>query len=40
MVVTARYNSINFSRLQIPGAVEYGATSDDLFWLKKTPGKT
>uniref|UniRef100_K1PLR1 Thioredoxin reductase 2, mitochondrial n=1 Tax=Magallana gigas TaxID=29159 RepID=K1PLR1_MAGGI len=25
---------------QIPGAVEYGVTSDDLFWMKKSPGKT
>ncbi|XP_040272261.1 thioredoxin reductase 2, mitochondrial isoform X2 [Bufo bufo] len=25
---------------QIPGALEYGITSDDLFWLKKSPGKT
>ena len=24
----------------IPGAKEYGITSDDLFALKKTPGKT
>nr|AIC37512.1 thioredoxin reductase [Dugesia japonica] len=24
----------------IPGAKEFGITSDDLFWLKNTPGKT
>lgn len=24
----------------IPGAKEYAITSDDLFWLKKNPGKT
>ncbi|XP_075072762.1 thioredoxin reductase 2, mitochondrial isoform X2 [Mixophyes fleayi] len=24
----------------IPGAVEHGITSDDLFWLKESPGKT
>ncbi|KAG7222078.1 hypothetical protein INR49_016648 [Caranx melampygus] len=24
----------------IPGAIEHGITSDDLFWLKKSPGKT
>jgi pyruvate/2-oxoglutarate dehydrogenase complex dihydrolipoamide dehydrogenase (E3) component len=24
----------------IPGAKEYGITSDDLFWMKKEPGKT
>ncbi|KAM9330863.1 thioredoxin reductase 2, mitochondrial [Gastrophryne carolinensis] len=24
----------------IPGAVEHGITSDDLFWLKQSPGKT
>ncbi|XP_077165112.1 thioredoxin reductase 2, mitochondrial isoform X1 [Paroedura picta] len=24
----------------IPGALEHGITSDDLFWLKKSPGKT
>uniref|UniRef100_A0A665X1D6 thioredoxin-disulfide reductase (NADPH) n=1 Tax=Echeneis naucrates TaxID=173247 RepID=A0A665X1D6_ECHNA len=24
----------------IPGAVEHGITSDDMFWLKKSPGKT
>ncbi|KAM9858543.1 thioredoxin reductase 2, tandem duplicate 2 [Aulostomus maculatus] len=24
----------------IPGAVEHGITSDDIFWLKKSPGKT
>jgi thioredoxin reductase (NADPH) len=24
----------------IPGAKEYGITSDDLFWMKKPPGKT
>mmetsp|Transcript_4880 Transcript_4880/g.4644 ORF Transcript_4880/g.4644 Transcript_4880/m.4644 type:complete len:105 (+) Transcript_4880:342-656(+) len=24
----------------IPGAKEYGITSDDIFWLKKNPGKT
>ncbi|KAG8455938.1 hypothetical protein GDO86_001945 [Hymenochirus boettgeri] len=26
--------------MHIPGAVEYGITSDDLFWLKESPGKT
>uniref|UniRef100_A0A8C3APE6 Thioredoxin reductase 2 n=1 Tax=Cyclopterus lumpus TaxID=8103 RepID=A0A8C3APE6_CYCLU len=25
---------------QIPGAMEHGLTSDDIFWLKKSPGKT
>ncbi|KAJ7412056.1 thioredoxin reductase 2 [Willisornis vidua] len=25
---------------QIAGALEYGITSDDLFWLKESPGKT
>ncbi|MEQ2157540.1 hypothetical protein GOODEAATRI_002809, partial [Goodea atripinnis] len=25
---------------QIPGAVEHGITSDDIFWLKRAPGKT
>ncbi|XP_007557004.1 thioredoxin reductase 2, tandem duplicate 2 [Poecilia formosa] len=25
---------------QIPGAVEHGITSDDVFWLKQSPGKT
>ncbi|KAG8597326.1 hypothetical protein GDO81_002249 [Engystomops pustulosus] len=25
---------------EIPGALEYGITSDDLFWLKQSPGKT
>ncbi|OWK14141.1 TXNRD2, partial [Cervus elaphus hippelaphus] len=25
---------------QIEGALEYGITSDDLFWLKEAPGKT
>ncbi|XP_068577012.1 thioredoxin reductase 2, tandem duplicate 2 [Cebidichthys violaceus] len=25
---------------EIPGAVEHGITSDDIFWLKKSPGKT
>ncbi|KAM4579394.1 thioredoxin reductase 2, tandem duplicate 2 [Fundulus diaphanus] len=25
---------------QIPGAAEHGITSDDIFWLKKSPGKT
>ncbi|KAM9810888.1 thioredoxin reductase 2, tandem duplicate 2 [Neosynchiropus ocellatus] len=24
----------------IPGAVEHGITSDDIFWLRKSPGKT
>ncbi|XP_026177114.1 thioredoxin reductase 2, tandem duplicate 2 isoform X3 [Mastacembelus armatus] len=24
----------------IPGAMEHGLTSDDIFWLKKSPGKT
>ncbi|KAM9742927.1 thioredoxin reductase 2, tandem duplicate 2 [Menidia menidia] len=24
----------------VPGAVEHGITSDDLFWLRKSPGKT
>ncbi|KAL0979214.1 hypothetical protein UPYG_G00182220 [Umbra pygmaea] len=24
----------------VPGAIEHGITSDDLFWLKETPGKT
>uniref|UniRef100_A0A8C7VBI0 thioredoxin-disulfide reductase (NADPH) n=1 Tax=Oncorhynchus mykiss TaxID=8022 RepID=A0A8C7VBI0_ONCMY len=24
----------------IPGAVEHGITSDDIFWLKESPGKT
>ncbi|XP_040011495.1 thioredoxin reductase 2, tandem duplicate 2 isoform X1 [Xiphias gladius] len=24
----------------IPGAIEHGITSDDIFWLKKSPGKT
>ncbi|XP_023127300.2 thioredoxin reductase 2, tandem duplicate 2 [Amphiprion ocellaris] len=24
----------------IPGAMEHGVTSDDIFWLKKSPGKT
>ncbi|XP_035771709.1 thioredoxin reductase 2, tandem duplicate 2 [Neolamprologus brichardi] len=24
----------------IPGAAEHGITSDDIFWLKKSPGKT
>ncbi|OCT98318.1 thioredoxin reductase 2, mitochondrial [Xenopus laevis] len=24
----------------VPGALEYGITSDDLFWLKESPGKT
>lgn len=24
----------------IPGAKEYGITSDDIFWMKKNPGKT
>ncbi|XP_068616737.1 thioredoxin reductase 2, tandem duplicate 2 [Brachionichthys hirsutus] len=24
----------------IPGATEHGITSDDIFWLKKSPGKT
>uniref|UniRef100_A0A674N813 thioredoxin-disulfide reductase (NADPH) n=1 Tax=Takifugu rubripes TaxID=31033 RepID=A0A674N813_TAKRU len=26
--------------LQIPGAMEHGITSDDIFWLRKSPGKT
>jgi thioredoxin reductase (NADPH) len=26
--------------MDIPGAIEYGISSDDLFWLKKSPGKT
>ncbi|XP_022340615.2 thioredoxin reductase 2, mitochondrial-like [Crassostrea virginica] len=25
---------------QIPGAMEHSITSDDLFWMKKSPGKT
>ncbi|XP_043967757.1 thioredoxin reductase 2, tandem duplicate 2 [Gambusia affinis] len=25
---------------QIPGAAEHGITSDDIFWLNKSPGKT
>uniref|UniRef100_A0A3Q1B6C0 Thioredoxin-disulfide reductase n=1 Tax=Amphiprion ocellaris TaxID=80972 RepID=A0A3Q1B6C0_AMPOC len=25
---------------EIPGAMEHGVTSDDIFWLKKSPGKT
>uniref|UniRef100_A0A3B5QL87 thioredoxin-disulfide reductase (NADPH) n=1 Tax=Xiphophorus maculatus TaxID=8083 RepID=A0A3B5QL87_XIPMA len=25
---------------EIPGAVEHGITSDDIFWLEKSPGKT
>ncbi|XP_048761700.2 thioredoxin reductase 2, mitochondrial-like isoform X2 [Ostrea edulis] len=25
---------------EIPGALEYAISSDDLFWLKKSPGKT
>jgi len=25
---------------QIPGAMEHGITSDDIFWLKEAPGKT
>lgn len=29
-----------FNFLQIPGAVEHGITSDDIFWLRKSPGKT
>ncbi|AWP06569.1 putative thioredoxin reductase 2 mitochondrial [Scophthalmus maximus] len=24
----------------VPGAMEHGITSDDIFWLKKSPGKT
>uniref|UniRef100_A0A673A106 thioredoxin-disulfide reductase (NADPH) n=1 Tax=Sphaeramia orbicularis TaxID=375764 RepID=A0A673A106_9TELE len=24
----------------VPGAMEHGVTSDDIFWLKKSPGKT
>ena len=27
-------------RFQVPGAVEYGISSDDLFSLKTSPGKT
>uniref|UniRef100_A0A8C5HC75 thioredoxin-disulfide reductase (NADPH) n=1 Tax=Gouania willdenowi TaxID=441366 RepID=A0A8C5HC75_GOUWI len=27
-------------RLHVPGAAEYGITSDDIFWLRKSPGKT
>lgn len=30
----------SFNLLQIPGAMEHGITSDDIFWLKKSPGKT
>uniref|UniRef100_A0A7N6FC93 thioredoxin-disulfide reductase (NADPH) n=1 Tax=Anabas testudineus TaxID=64144 RepID=A0A7N6FC93_ANATE len=26
--------------IHIPGAIEHGLTSDDVFWLKKSPGKT
>lgn len=26
--------------IQVPGAVEYGITSDDLFFMQKPPGKT
>ncbi|NXR86383.1 TRXR2 reductase, partial [Hypocryptadius cinnamomeus] len=26
--------------MHVAGALEYGITSDDLFWLKKSPGKT
>lgn len=29
-----------FGLLQVPGAAEHGITSDDVFWLKKSPGKT
>ena len=25
---------------QVPGAIEYGISSDDIFSLKKSPGKT
>ncbi|KAM6423155.1 thioredoxin reductase 2, mitochondrial isoform 1-T1 [Liasis olivaceus] len=25
---------------EVPGAQEFGITSDDIFWLKKSPGKT
>ncbi|XP_030647241.1 thioredoxin reductase 2, tandem duplicate 2 [Chanos chanos] len=25
---------------QVPGAMEHGITSDDVFWLKQSPGKT
>ena len=25
---------------QVPGALEYGITSDDVFYLEKPPGKT
>lgn len=25
---------------QVEGALEYGITSDDIFWLKESPGKT
>lgn len=32
--------SHSFSVLQIPGAMEHGITSDDIFWLRKSPGKT
>uniref|UniRef100_A0A8C3APD7 thioredoxin-disulfide reductase (NADPH) n=1 Tax=Cyclopterus lumpus TaxID=8103 RepID=A0A8C3APD7_CYCLU len=28
------------SSIFIPGAMEHGLTSDDIFWLKKSPGKT
>ncbi len=26
--------------LQVPGAMEFGITSDDVFWLKESPKKT
>ena len=26
--------------VQIPGALEYAISSDDVFWMKKPPGKT
>ncbi|XP_028312989.1 thioredoxin reductase 2, tandem duplicate 2 isoform X2 [Gouania willdenowi] len=26
--------------VNVPGAAEYGITSDDIFWLRKSPGKT
>uniref|UniRef100_A0A8C7UXK2 thioredoxin-disulfide reductase (NADPH) n=1 Tax=Oncorhynchus mykiss TaxID=8022 RepID=A0A8C7UXK2_ONCMY len=32
--------TVLFPVLQIPGAVEHGITSDDIFWLKESPGKT
>ena len=30
----------HFGLAQIPGAMEHGITSDDIFWLKEAPGKT